>query len=241
MSNLLKDNLTKWIVVLVMEPWHGGLVPCVTPILHLTSFFKKNYHRRNGKCHLIPRKSQSYEKNDTSWEKKKVSNNTIKILCQHLTCNFAFYYIIYSVIHMNVFTHCCKGLVYGSSPLIKLRKNTLFKNGFRPNFCFDLNCLSNQLEFMHIEILIFFFWNMKRKQIGNMLQKCNTTKYLIQSTWVQEMQTQIPNLIFNSCLSFWFPLREGCFPSKCAKLRLCESSHCPLAYLVIRLEHIGMN
>lgn len=110
---------------------------------------------------------------------------------------------------MNVFTHCSKGLVYGSSPLIKLRNNTFFRNGFRPNFCFDLNCLSNQLEFMHIEILGFSFWNMKRKQIGNMLQKCNTTKYLIQSTRVQEMQMEISNLIFNFFPSFWFPLREG--------------------------------
>lgn len=136
-------------------------------------------------------------------------------------------------------------LVYGSSPLIKLRKNTLFKNAFRPKFCFDVNCLSNQLEIMHIEILIFLLLKYKkRKQIGNMLQKCNTINYLIQSTWVQEIQMQISNLILNSFTSFCFPFKGGmwaCLASKSAKLRLCESTNCPLAYLVIRLEQVGMN
>lgn len=39
---------------------------------------------------------------------------------------------------MNVFTHYSKGLVGGFSPLFKLRKNKLFKNGCRLTFHFDL-------------------------------------------------------------------------------------------------------
>lgn len=59
-------------------------------------------------------------------KKTLLSNNTMKIFCQHLICIFCFYYVVYSVIHMNVFIYYSKGLLYDSSPLIKLRKNALF-------------------------------------------------------------------------------------------------------------------
>lgn len=121
------------------------------------------------------------------------NNKTAKILCQHLTCIFAFYYSIYSVIEISLFTHCSTGSIYGSSALIKLRKNTLFKNGFRPNSCFDLNCLSNQLKFIHRENFVFSSWNTKRKQIWDVLQKCNT-KDLMQSTWVQALPMKTTSL-----------------------------------------------
>lgn len=128
-----------------------------------------------------------------------------KILCWHLICIFIFCYIFYSVIHMKVFTCCSKGLLYGSSPLINLRKDTLFKNGFRPNFLLWPKQSFKSIK-THREILLFSFWNMERKQIGNMLPKCSAAKYLIQSTWVQAIQTS--NLI-NTFPSSWQLLREG--------------------------------
>lgn len=108
-------------------------------------------------------------------KRTSLDNNAIKLLCQHLILYLHFFKKTFTQWYMWICSLI--SLVYGSSPLIKLRKNTLFKNGFRPKFCFDLNCLSKQLEFMCIEILIFLL--LKYKKEANLEHASETQHYQV--------------------------------------------------------------
>lgn len=142
--------------------------------------------------------------------KKTLDNNTTKTLKYFAFLFFFLLYCLHNNIYMNMFDHYSKGLVYGSSLLITLRNDKLFKDGFRLNFPFDLK-LSFKSSRIHVCKKKKIWFSPFEIQKGSKLGLCFRKGMLpssIQSTWGQEIQMQLCNL-FDSFLSFLFPLRKG--------------------------------
>lgn len=176
MTNLLKGNLTKWVAEMVRELQKGVLVPYITSICH--PILRKLLQKKQQMPFNSKEKSNSWGKTKERYtlgkkkKKKNLDNNTTKTLKYFAFLFFFLLHCLHNNVYMNMFNHYSKGLVYGSSLLITLRNDKLFKNGFRLNFRFDLK-LSFKSSRIHARKkkinLIFSFWNTKRKQTWTML------------------------------------------------------------------------
>lgn len=125
-------------------------------------------------------------------------------------------------------------MVYGSSLLITLRNDKLFKDGFRLNFPFDLK-LSFKSSRIHVckKKKKFDFLLLKYKKEANLDYALERECYQVvfKAPEVRKFRCSYatyltPFLVF----CFLWGRGRGSFSFKICKVRLCKSSYCPLAY-----------